>query len=171
MQIIDITDPDDLREGDIVTTEDGVRGQPGYVHRVYRIAEKNGEDKITRSYLGRGVLLGIRITEVRREVPDLPDHAGMLAFTGGGLAWSDGDAGFNMPWAVCDGNGDQSYLKTADLDNPVAATPVPTKELAALLAETRNGSNVDIAAAAFNLASVCRREWARAGVPAPEVTP
>lgn len=169
MQTIDTTDPAHLRSGDVVTLYKGEIGEPGYRVQVRTVAECDStEDDISlpevRHIVERS---GYRITEVRREVPDLPDHAGALAFTDKGLAVNEEKEGlWWLPTTLA-----SKWDWRSELLAPVAATPVPSKELAELLAETRNGSNVDIAAAALNFASVCRREWERAGVPAPEVAP
>lgn len=73
----------DVREGDVVTYERGVEGEPGYVRAVKRVVE-SGEDNrpgnTTKGWLyvkqQRGYL---RVLSIDRPKPAVPDHAGAMA--------------------------------------------------------------------------------------------
>lgn len=165
MQIIDTTDPDDVREGDVVTLARGERGEPGYVERTLTIGQYYTRERGTLSLVETFIGDGYRITEVRREVPDLPDHAGALAFTDKGLAVNEEKKGlWWLPTTQA-----SKWDWRSELLTPVAATPVPSKELAELVAALDAESYDSAADTLYDFLEACRREWERAGVPEPEV--
>lgn len=164
-----------VREGDVVTYERGVEGEPGYVRAVKRVVESgegNRPGNTTKGWLYAKQQRGyLRILSIEGHKPAVPDHAGAMAFVDGGVAVSDGTEYRTwMPFSI---GGDHVSTWSSDPGvAPVEAIPVPAEALRDLVYyessyHSSTGTLTDVIDSLEAFRVACNREWERSGIIGP----